>query len=223
MQKIWSGVVIGGCKGTPSSTRRCAHFVKTGEADLPAVEIRLRHIPSLGFRVRWHLGVPGIWAHGWQVPWITLSSAVDITITQTRRRACDAWSSPRFGILYSMKCPPRETCCRNWGTDMAWSLGTEAVTLQLLPCGGLPPPSGCHDFFPLRRWPSSISIVRQMSQVRSSRGDFSRNRLTAQWQSSRPPAFQEWPSNWYTEILLFDPEVHLRLPPWNSQPNSAQG
>lgn len=216
MQKIWSGVVIGGCKGTPSSTRRCAHFVKTGEADLPAVEIRLRHIPSLGFRVRWHLGVPGIWAHGWQVPWITLSSAVDITITQTRRRACDAWSRPRFGILYSMKCPPRETCCRNWGTDMAWDRGCHPAAAPVWW-----PPSTFR--VPWLLTSSALAVVDLncaanpwMSQVRSSR-------LTAQWQSSRPPAFQDWPSNWYTEILLFDPEVHLRLPPWNSQPNSAQG
>lgn len=68
----------GECKGT-SSRRAVMHILCTLEKQIvrptdPAAPSALNSYAMTS-------QVPGIWAHGWQVPLITLSSAVDITIT----------------------------------------------------------------------------------------------------------------------------------------------
>lgn len=68
-------------------------------------------------------------------------------------------------ILYSMNSLPQQTqfCCPTWAqtrTDLDPEVAPVWRHLR----------SGSMGSFPSRRWPSSISIVRQMSQARISRG-----------------------------------------------------
>lgn len=128
MQKFWSDVVMDNVKERQVDEPLCTFCELEKQIDHqanPAAPYPASNSCAMTSQC------PGIWAHGWQVPLITLSSAVDITITQTRRRTCNAWRGPR--LAYSMRNLPWPTFfyCYPEGTRQG-----QIVTLLLPPCGG---------------------------------------------------------------------------------------
>lgn len=79
MQNVWSDVVMDNVKECQVVALLCTFCEQLGKQIVPRPNPAAPY-PALD-SCAMASQCPGIWAHGWQVPLITLSSAVDITIT----------------------------------------------------------------------------------------------------------------------------------------------